>query len=271
MHIRHAGIRADAAHVFGVKRRAVHLQATERIGPVEHDDLHAILEARVHRVAQDHIERVGTHADVLQVDDERIEPLQLLRGGLAVLAVERIDRQPGAGVEAVVEIHPGGDRAVDAVLGREEGDQLGLRRAEQDVERALAPAVHAGGVGEQADFLAGHGGKIVRLEHIDAQHDPREFLGWCRGQGGGRCGGLRRGLGRLARAAQRQGKSADDQSSEGNLHERPVGHVPRFLKTPAGLGEENRGSGKITGCGSRPPPAIPPSAATPRPALGREV
>jgi hypothetical protein len=83
-------------------------------------------------------------------------------------------------------------------------------------------------VGEQRDLLAGDRLETVRLEHIDAEHDWREFfrprrrdrLGGQRDRGRGRHGGrffVR--LGGFARTTQRQREGAGHDGSQGKFHE----------------------------------------------------
>jgi hypothetical protein len=214
---------ADITLPLGVERRAVDLETAEGIGAVEHDDLHALLEAGGHGTEHGAGESVGTGADVLQVDDEGVEALEHGRGRLAGGAVHRIDRQAGGGVPGVAEVGAGHELAVEAVLGREEGDELRLRRAAQDIEGALPAAVHTGGMREQADFLAGDRLETFGLEHVDAEHHARKFFRRRHRRGRphgplGRRSFLRR-LGRATDTTKHEREGAGDHGSEGQLHE----------------------------------------------------
>ena len=166
--------RADAAEPLAVEQRAVHLQAAEGIGAVEDDDLDVALKAGLHRVAHDNVERVGAHTDVLQINHERVEAGELGLGGLAVGAVQGIDGQAGASVHRVGDVGAGLVGAVDAVLGAEERDEPDVWRAAEDINRALAAPVHAGGMCEQADALADDGVETLRLQHINAEHHRKD-------------------------------------------------------------------------------------------------
>ena len=169
---------ADVAHPGGVERRAVDLEAAEGIGAVEDDDLFAVFEAgldgELHRAG----ERVAARADVLQVDDEGIDVLQLGGGGLEAFAfvgdaaVERIDHDAGARIDLVGIFFLGGEIAVDAVFAGVEGDEFHAGRAAEDLDGADAVAVDAGGVGEEADAFALHGGETLGFEDVDPEHDP---------------------------------------------------------------------------------------------------
>ena len=83
---------ADERFEAGRERRALDVHAVDRVGPVAHDHRHAVARARAQAVGHRVDVGVDARADVLQVDDEHVEAAQHVRGRLARLAVERVDR-----------------------------------------------------------------------------------------------------------------------------------------------------------------------------------
>ena len=83
------------------ERRAFHRHAADRIGPIADDDRHAVAGAGPQAVGHRVDVGVDAGADVLQVDDQHVEPVEHLGGGLAGLAVERVDRHLARGVAGV--------------------------------------------------------------------------------------------------------------------------------------------------------------------------
>ena len=173
MHVGHAEC-ADATHELGVEGRAVNFQSAQRIGSVEQDHFNVVFKTRLHRVTHDDVKRVGAHADVLQVDHERIDVAQLCFGRFAVFAVQRIHRQSAASVDNVGHIFTRSLKAVESVFRGKKRDELGVGRAAEHIDGALAVAVDAGRMGQQADLLPGDGVKFCQLEHVDAEHHRGE-------------------------------------------------------------------------------------------------
>jgi hypothetical protein len=136
-------------------RTALDRHATERVRPVEHDDRHLRARRGAQRERHRPDVRVVAAPDVLQIDDEHVDPFQLRRRRrqrLERLAVEARHRNPGARVAAVGDAdhvlrlaahavlgpeqarrpHPRGDQTVDDV------DQV-ARDARRMAEHAHAP------------------------------------------------------------------------------------------------------------------------------------
>ena len=112
---------AHEAGVMQVKERPFDGVAAERVGAVEHDHGDSCrstrLQARHHRPG----ERVDPRTDVLQIDDQALQPLEHRRRGLSRLAVKAVDRHAEHFVSAV----PGFDHVFllltpESVLRREQ-------------------------------------------------------------------------------------------------------------------------------------------------------
>ena len=56
------------------QQRPLDAQAVDRIGPVEHDDGHAVLASRTQHVVQRADEGIEAHADVLHVENQDVHP-----------------------------------------------------------------------------------------------------------------------------------------------------------------------------------------------------
>ncbi len=96
--------------------------------------------------------RVEARADVLQIDDDRVEPLQHVGRRALGRAVQRVDRQ--AGLLVARRGTASSSCAADAVLGAEQRDELHAGRAGERVDRRLAAARAPGLVRQQPDALA---------------------------------------------------------------------------------------------------------------------
>ena len=88
-------------------------------------------------------EGVDARADVLQIDDEDVQPLQHLGGGLAGLAVERVDRHAPPRIRRVRRLdHVVLEIGAEPVLGAEEGRQRDAGRAAHEIGGVLQVRVH---------------------------------------------------------------------------------------------------------------------------------
>ena len=156
-----------------VRGRPLDDLAADRVRAVEDDDGDLRLRALLHHVR--HRGEVGVEADagVLQVDDDGVEPLEVLRRGAPLLPVEGDDGEPGRRVDGVGDLLVEGRG--DAVLRGEEADELhagGLRLLREE-DRRGRPAVarHAGGVRQEGDALSLQRGEAGGLEDVDARAD----------------------------------------------------------------------------------------------------
>ena len=105
--------RREGAHV-GIHQRPFDHAAGDGVRPVQHHDLDPAAPALLQRVHQRGEVGVVAHADVLDVEDERVDAVELLGRRAARRAVEAPDRQAGGRVAAVghVGVHePGRSRA----------------------------------------------------------------------------------------------------------------------------------------------------------------
>ncbi len=180
VHVRHAEP-PNIAHAIGIQHGAINLEATQRVGSIQDDHFLARLETRFHRNFHRAAERVAAGANVLQIDYERIDTLQLRGSGSHEVAlVEGKHHEPRAQIDFVWERFLRRQIAVEPVLDGIERDQLHAGRAAQDIDRAEAPAVHAGRMREEADAFAPDCSKALGFEHIDAEHDGRKIFipGW---------------------------------------------------------------------------------------------
>src|SRR5262249_46126117 len=84
-------IETDERREGGVGKVALENDPAEWIGTIEDDDVDPGARARAHDQSQRPLKSVVTRADVLQIDDERVEPGEHRRRRLARHAVEADD------------------------------------------------------------------------------------------------------------------------------------------------------------------------------------
>ncbi len=95
----------DEAALGAVEHRPFDAHAADRVRTVEHDELlpcacAAAVEAFAHRGDVG----VEAAADVLDVEDQRVEAVELFGGRRAAFAVEAVDRQAGLLVARVADL-----------------------------------------------------------------------------------------------------------------------------------------------------------------------
>ena len=98
-------------------------------------------------------------------------------------------------------------------------DEFDARGAAEDLDGADALAVDAGGMGEEPEAFAFHGGKTIGFEDVDAEHDAAGGFGASCGRNGfshGRYGGGGRRFfdGGLGRAATEQAEGSGQQREQ---------------------------------------------------------
>ena len=96
---------ADERFPSRLKARAFDGGAADRIGPIANEDLHAVPRGGAQAVGHRIDIGVDARADVLQVDDERLDAAQHVGGRLPRLAVQGIDRHASPRVVAVRRFH----------------------------------------------------------------------------------------------------------------------------------------------------------------------
>ena len=165
-----------------VEQRAFDLPAVDRVRPVEHHHLDAVLRRLLEH--QRHRRHVGVEprSDVLEVDHHRVDASQHLRRWLARRPIQRVDDQ--AGLLVLGRWHFFVENPADAVLGAEERDQrqtLGLR---EEIDGGGAVPGPAGVVGDEPDATA-----LEPLEPLGAQDVDSGQHGSSRGGRRGDAGG----------------------------------------------------------------------------------
>ena len=191
----------DEAELRLVERRAFDLEAVDRVGAVEHDDRQLPLRRLLHHVRHRGHVGVEARADVLEVDHDRVEPLEHRRGRTPAVAVERVDRQtrPARRLAAGTLASSMPRMPCSGLNSATSSTSFASCRRSIAVAPSLRPA---GVVRDQADALAVERRESLRAQHVEAGHDRRS-----RGAGGGSVpDGAeiapgphgRRGVGRLA-------------------------------------------------------------------------
>ena len=143
--------------------------APERIRTVEHDHADPRARALLHGERQRPDERVVPGSDVLEIDDEPVEPGQHLRRRRALFAVEAPHREPR---DRIVR---GGDRGVilggapEPVLGREEPHERGAGEILQKLCGMLEAVGDRGLVGEEAEAAPAEKRRLPAHEDLQAR------------------------------------------------------------------------------------------------------
>ena len=156
--------------VARVALRTLDALAAERVRTVQDHELDAGVRGRLQ--GEDHRAhvRVEAHAAILQVEDEGVEPLQVLRCRLRLLAVEADDGDAGDGVDGVADLLPRRRLALRAVFGREELLHVDAGHA-QDVDGATPVGGDGRRVRDQPDLLALERPALLGLDLLQADLD----------------------------------------------------------------------------------------------------
>ena len=166
-------IEAHERREGGVRHVALDERAAERVGPVEHDDPNAVPRARAHGERHRPHEGVVAGADVLQIHHDRVDSPEHRGGRLAARAVEAPNRQArrrvtGGGDERVIL-----GRAPQAMLGRQELDELDSAEVAQQGGRVLVVPIDRRLMRQQRDPLAPQERRTTVDEHLETRFDGK--------------------------------------------------------------------------------------------------
>jgi hypothetical protein len=153
---------------FGSSSAPSTISPPNRIGPIEHDERNTLLPGRLHRERHRRHVGPGAAAHFLQVVDQDIDIAQHFRRGSVVLRlVEREDRDAGLWILLVSHCRTRRRIAADAVLGREEGDQLQVLMLRDQIDVRCARAIHGAVIGDQRDALAAKRRRDIGEKDLD--------------------------------------------------------------------------------------------------------
>ena len=148
--------------------RALDRVAADGIRSIADDHPDAVPRRGTHAVRHGVDERVDARADVLQIDDQHVEPAQHVGRRLTGVAVEREDRDLAAAVAAVRRLdHVVLQVRAEPVLRSEERRQRDLGILKEPIRGVLELRVDRGWVAHEADALARDEPAIERQESID--------------------------------------------------------------------------------------------------------
>lgn len=152
---------------FSLVDGSVDGETADGIDAIEDEEGEIVFRGGFHGEAHGRDIGVEAGADILNIEDERIEAGELIGGGFAaVFAVKAVDGEASFGVGFVVDVFIG--FAADAVFGAEEGDEVDVGGLVEEVDGGGAGAIAAGVIGDEAEALVFEGGEILGLEGIDA-------------------------------------------------------------------------------------------------------
>ncbi len=160
--------------VAGTDQVSLDGAAPQRIGPVENDDGHARLRARLERQGRRPLERVDPRPDVLQVHEQEIDPFEHAPRRRASLRIEAVNRDPQIGIDPVPRFdHVVLLLAADAVLGTEQGPERPAAEPVHDGARRLEPGGHGSRVHEQPDPAVPEPSRPRGAQHVETRPDAR--------------------------------------------------------------------------------------------------
>ncbi len=170
-HVVHAAETPEA----GAKRRPFDVAPADRVRPVEDEEAELRLRGGLHAEEHGGLVRVVARADVLDVEDQRIEPAQRparrpKRPG--VVSVQRVDRDPGLPVPLAARGGHVLDVPADAVFRAEEGGEPDAPRLVEQVRGVAQAPVHRRGVADEPHREPPQGGEALLDEHVEAGPDP---------------------------------------------------------------------------------------------------
>ena len=144
-------VEADERRERRIRQVALDADAAERVRAVADDDRHARAGARAQRERERPGERVVARADVLQVDDERVEAAERRPGRRAPRAVEAHDREPGGRVARRAHRGVVLRGTPEPVLRREQAHEPHAREIREQRRGVGEPRIDRRLVGEQRD------------------------------------------------------------------------------------------------------------------------
>ena len=96
---------ANKRFVIRVEHRALCCDAINWVRAIEHDDCNATSFASAHAKIHRPDERVVTRANVLEIDEQNIEPFQHLRGRPSMLAIQTVNRNAKTRMLVALPLH----------------------------------------------------------------------------------------------------------------------------------------------------------------------
>ena len=170
-HVVHAAKTPEA----GAKRRSFHVTPADRVRPVENEEAELRVRGGLHAEEHGGLVRVIARADVLDVEDQRIEPAQRLarrpkRPG--AVSVQRVDRDPDLPVAPAARGGHVLDVPADAVFRAEEGGKTDAPRLVEQVRGVTQAPVHRRGVAYESHRKPPQGGESLLDEHVEAGPNP---------------------------------------------------------------------------------------------------
>ena len=141
-------VHADERAMLRFEHRAVHIESV-RIGTVQYDQLLAVRRAGFHQVVHRREIGVIAQADILDVEQQHVEPLHDRVGRTLGRAVYRHDVDSGFPVAVARDAFSRIGLPPEAVLGREDDPNVHAQRA-QRIDQ-MRPAYGSGVIGHDSD------------------------------------------------------------------------------------------------------------------------
>ena len=161
----HEGGEARIGHV------ALELLASERVRPVQHVDWQRDARGRAHRQRHGPDEGVVAGAHILEIHHEGVEPLERPRLGVEAPPVQAHDGQPGEPVALGADPGVVLRRSREAVLRREEAENLHAAERADNTRRMTQVASDGGLVAEKPDAASAKKRREPGNQNVEARQD----------------------------------------------------------------------------------------------------
>jgi hypothetical protein len=151
--------------------------AADGVRAVEHDDLDAVAGAGLHRVRHSPDVGVVARADVLDVEDHRVEAREHLLRRHPRRSVETPDGKACLGIGRIRDFDQVLGGRAESMLGAEEDREIHFPSSVQEVDSVAQRTVDGGGVGDETDTLPHDAIDLPFEEPFQPGHDLRAHPG----------------------------------------------------------------------------------------------
>src|SRR5262245_35517884 len=94
----------DERELVGIRERSLHIYPVDRIDPVQNDESDIVSGSFFHGQSHGRDVSVEASADVLNIEDERVDPFEHFSSRLPHLSIETVNRQAGLFVLRITDL-----------------------------------------------------------------------------------------------------------------------------------------------------------------------
>jgi hypothetical protein len=126
----------------------------DRNRTIQHPDLDLVLRRGLHDLDQGRKVGIGSNPNVLDVEDDDIQPLENLVRRASIRAKQAVDRGAGGGVLRIGHLRPRCRGPPGSMLRPEDRLQLNPLRPGEQIDEADETTVHSRWIGDHTDLLS---------------------------------------------------------------------------------------------------------------------